>query len=276
MHQDQLPEIFFHVGLARAASTYLQHKVFPYLQGVHYIPPNRYRRYQHIIASTHAARYLVSREFDQRLACESQKFAQLFPEARIIMVLRRSDRWIASRYRQLVKNGHGLSFQEFFDIDHDRGLWKINAASMFAKIKIVETYFRHKPLVLFHEDLATAPFDFFDKIARFMGSTYNRERISLKPFHTSYSDKQLHVMLRVSKGLFSMQPSQGNSRWRHWWKRRSRLLACYLILYPAALLPRALVRPEPLIEPQILGKIRDFFAEDWRFCQEYAMQHNRA
>src|SRR5262249_48074146 len=168
-------------------------------------------RYQHIIATTTAPTYLVSREFDQRLESEARKFAHLFPETRIILVLRRPDRWIASRYRQLVKNGHALSFQEFFDIEHDQGLWKISAASMWTKIQIIETPFRHPPLVLFQEDLATAPLEVFDKIARFMGSAYDRKRISLKPYHTSYSDKQLHVMLRVSKGLFSPHPTHGNT-----------------------------------------------------------------
>jgi hypothetical protein len=78
MHNENPKDIFFHVGLARAASAYLQHKVFPHFTGVHYIPPNHYRRYQHIIAATTAPKYLVSREFDQRLACESRQFAHAF------------------------------------------------------------------------------------------------------------------------------------------------------------------------------------------------------
>jgi hypothetical protein len=276
MHNENPKDIFFHVGLARAASTYLQHKVFPHFKGVHYIPPNHYRRYQDIIAATTAPKYLVSREFDQRLESESRKFAHVFPEARIILVLRSSESWIASRYRQLVKNGYALSFPEFFDIEHDTGLWKLSDASMWTKIKIIETSFRHNPLVLFQEDLATAPFAFFDMLARFMDSAYDRERISLKPFHTSYSDKQLTVMLRVSKYVFSMHPTHGHTRWSQWVRRRMRLVACYGILYPAALVPAALVLRQPLIAPQTLEKIKDFFAEDWHRCQEYALQHNGA
>ncbi len=276
MHTAPPKEIFFHVGLARAASTYLQHKVFPRFHGVQYIPPNHYRRYQDIIARTTALKYLVSREFDQRLESESSKFSHVFPDARVIIVLRRPDRWIASRYRQLVKNGYALSFPDFFDIEHDNGLWKISAASMWTKIQIIETYFRHPPLVVFQEDLITAPFEVFDTIARFMGSTYDRERISLQPYHTSYSDKQLQVMLRVSKRLFSMHPAPGKTRWSHWVRRRARLVACYGILYPAALLPAALVLRQPLIAPQTLEKIKAYFAEDWHRCQEYARQHNDA
>ena len=37
------PEIYFHVGLGKVASTYLQNKVFNNLEGIHYIPKNKYR-----------------------------------------------------------------------------------------------------------------------------------------------------------------------------------------------------------------------------------------
>ena len=276
MNKVHAKEIFFHVGLARAASTYLQHKVFPHFTGVHYIPPTQYRRYQHIIADTTAPKYLVSREFDQRLACQARQFAQRFPEARIILVLRRSDSWIASRYRQFVKNGNALSFQEFFDIEYDQGLWKRRDASMWTKIQIIETYFPQKPLILFQEDLVTAPYDVFDTMAQFMGCAYDKERVSLTPFHTSYSDKQLHVMLRVSKYCFALDPTyDAYARWVEWWHRRARLLACYLILYPAGLVPAAWVSRTPLIGPQTLAQIQAFFAEDWQRCQEYARKHNR-
>jgi hypothetical protein len=277
MSQENRKEIFFHVGLARAASSYLQHRVFPRFKGVHYIPPNQYRHYQQIISGTNSTKYLVSREFDQRLACESRKFSQIFPDARIIIVLRRNDRWIASRYRQFVKNGNTLSFREFYDIDHDKGLWKRSDASMFTRLQTIEKHFHQKPLVLFHEDLSKAPYDFFDKIAMFMDCQYDKERISLKPFHISYSDKQLQIMLRVSKYFFSLDPSYDNySRWVHWLQRRSRLLACYLILYPAALVPAAWIEREPLIAPETLAKIQDFFAEDWQLCQEYTLKQNGA
>src|SRR5262249_18602249 len=93
---------------------------------------------------------------------------------------------------------------------------------------------------------------------------------------TSYSDKQLAVMLCVSKRLFSMHPTHGNTRWSHWVRRRARLVACYAILYPAALVPAALVLRQPLIAPQTLEQIKDHFAEDWHRCQEYARQHNAA
>jgi len=57
-------------------------------------------------------------------------------------------------------------------------------------------------------------------------------------------------MLRVSKRFFSMHPPHGKTRWSHWVRRRARLMACYLILYPTALVPAALVLRQPLIAPR--------------------------
>ena len=46
------PEIYFHVGLGKVASTYLQHRFFPKLKGIHYIKSTRYRRSLQIIKDT--------------------------------------------------------------------------------------------------------------------------------------------------------------------------------------------------------------------------------
>ena len=64
-------QIYYHVGLGKAASTYLQNRIFPALDGIRYIHRDRYRRYRSIIDKSHDDRYLVSREaafrLDQRL-----------------------------------------------------------------------------------------------------------------------------------------------------------------------------------------------------------------
>ena len=59
------PEIYFHVGLGKVASTYLQHRFFPRLKGIHYIKSTRYRRSPQIIKDTNYDKYFISREFDR-------------------------------------------------------------------------------------------------------------------------------------------------------------------------------------------------------------------
>jgi hypothetical protein len=59
----------------------------------------------------------------------------------------------------------------------------------------------------------------------------------------------------------------------NWIQRRSRLYACYVILYPSLLIPDFLVSSEPLITQEELAEVRDFYAADWEACRAYAQQH---
>ncbi len=264
-------EIYFHVGLGKVASTYLQYSFFPKLKGIHYIQRTRYKHAPHIIERTNYDRYLVSREFDQQLEEEVKWFSSFYPEARPIILFRRHDGWIASQYRRYVKNGGYLPFNEFFDVENDEGLWKIRHATFYTNLEILERHFEHRPLVLFHEELKEDSWAFFDKIANYCGATYDREDISLSAVHRSYNEKQLRIMRSVARTLFGEKPPEFSGQpILHWLQRRGRLLACYAILYPALLLPEALAPEEELTPKAELKKIRAYFQEDWEKCKAYA------
>jgi hypothetical protein len=272
-HQAEAPEVYFHVGLGKVASTYLQHRFFPKLQGIRYIPTNRYRRSPGIIAKSGPGRYLVSREFDQQLEEQVKWFSSFYPHAKPIIILRRNDSWMASQYRRYVKNGGYLPFTGFFDVEGDTGLWKRRHATFFTNIEVLEKYFNTRPLVLFYDELQQDPWAFFDKIARFTGATYERSAISLDKVHRSYNEKQLKAMRRVARAVFGeKKPIYSRHPVLHWIQRRSRMLACYSILYPALLLPESWLAPDPLILPEELEKVRDFYQEDWERCRAYAAQ----
>jgi hypothetical protein len=269
-------QIFFHVGLAKTASTWLQRKVFPKFSGIYYVRNTRYHRYASIINQSQHPKYLVSREFDRQLEREVSRFAAVYPHAHPIIVLRRHDTWIASQYRRRVKNGFGLPFEAFFDLDRDQGYWKQSDLYFFPKLNILEKHFHQKPLVLFYEELMADPMGFVDRMARYFGAEYDRNQISLDAFHASYADKQLKVLKSVSRHLFS--PVQGFSGPRAWRsvQKRSRMLVCYSILYPSLLLPEAWLPKEELISEERLEKIRKQYAEDWQQCHEYSERHNAA
>lgn len=266
--------IFFHVGLAKAASTYLQYRFFPHLQGVHYIQRTHYSRYNDMISKTNDNKYLVSREFDKRLETETKKFSEYYPHAKVIIVLRRHDTWIASQYRKYVKNGGHHAFENFFDIDYNKGVWKKEDIYFMPKIQFIEKCFIQKPLVIFYEDLKKNPFEFFDIIANYIGSTYDKKKISLKPIHTSYNNKQLKIIRRLSNIVFKKQRKEYDNKILHWLQRRSRMLTCYIILYSALTIPSSLIGKEKIIPDDYLEKIRKFFSDDWQQCLEYARKNN--
>ncbi|MBN4061727.1 hypothetical protein JYU20_00835 [Bacteroidales bacterium AH-315-I05] len=274
MQDNGPPQVYFHVGLGKAASTYLQYKVFPKLKGIHYIQRTSYKKSKKIIARANSDKYLVSREFDRQLEDEVRWFSSFCPEARVIIIFRRHDSWIASQYRRHVKNGNSYSFSEFIDIENDNGFWKKKELCFFEKIKTIEQYFQHKPLVLFHDELKKDPYKFINKIADFTCSTYKQEAISLSPKHRSYNEKQLKIMRKVSRYVYIPgQNEQGNKLQRRL-QLYSKRLACYVVLYAALFVPKKFVSKEKLISQAELDKIRKYFEEDWQRCLNYAKDNN--
>ena len=267
-------ELYCHVGLGKTASTYLQYRFFPKLKGVHYIQRTRYGRFGRIIESTNHSKYFVSREFDRQYEREVNKIAEKYPHARIIIVLRRNDSWIASQYRRYVKNGGYQPFHRFLDLEDDQGLWKQKDVYFYPKLRMLRELFEHKPLVLFHDELKQDPYAFFDRIAGYMGATYDRSRIEINPSHKSYSEKQLKIVRKIARRLFPREWKGSRNKLVHYIRFRSRWLLLHLFLYAAEVMPRSWAGGRPLIPSEELAKVRDFYAEDWEQCKAFAEKYS--
>ncbi|HKL37264.1 MAG TPA: hypothetical protein VJ876_00115 [Bacteroidales bacterium] len=274
MNKEPSFELYCHVGLGKTASTYLQYRFFPKLKGVCYIQRTRYNRFDKIIEATDHKKYFVSREFDRQYEQEVKKIADRYPHAYIIIVLRRNDSWIASQYRRYVKNGGTQPFHRFLDLDNDEGLWKQKDVYFHPKLEMVRQLFEHKPLVLFYDELKKDPRAFFDRIADFMGATYDPDRIVINPSHKSYSEKQLKILQKVARVLFPREWKGSRNKTVHYIRFRSRWLLLHLFLYAARLMPKSWAGDESLIPPEELERVREFYAEDWRRCQEFAEEYS--
>ncbi len=270
MTRENQKEIYFHVGMGKTGSTYVQYKFFPKLKNVFYIQRTKYRKSVDIIAKTDATKYLVSNEFDRRLFVEVDWFTSRYPQTKIIIVLRRQDSWIASQYRRFVKNGFSGSIEEFIDLKNDRGEWKKEELFFYPKIEYIERKTKHKPLVLLYDELKENPFSFFDKIASYVGAEYDKNEVSLAPKHRSYSEKQLKFRRELNK-VFSGQIKESQIRF---FKVLQKIFFIYPIRYSAlfvgALVPNALIPKGELIPKSYLHEIKEYYAEDWSKCEEYA------
>lgn len=265
-------EIYFHVGLGKVASTYLQYRLFPHLEGVHYIQRTKYKRAKQIIASSNDTNFFISREFDNQLEKEVKDFSITYPNTRPIILLRRHDSWIASQYRRYIKNGRPHSFQEFFDIENDEGEWKQSALYFYPKLEILEKYFTKKPYVLFYDDLRRDPWDFFDRIANVMGATYKKKNVSLNKVHTSYNEKQLKIKRKLNKRTYKKEYVDPNNIIARVFKRTWKRFKQYSVLYIARLLPYK--DDTPLIPQEQLDKVRKAYTADWEKCIAYAKENN--
>jgi len=274
MSTQQQPEVYFHVGLGKVASSYLQQRVFPKLEGIHYISTHRYKKSVNEIKKGKHRKYLVSREFDRQYERELRWFASHFPQARVIIVLRRHDSWIASQYRRFVKNGRTMDFTEFFNLDESKSYWAHQDIMYYWKLELIEELFTHKPLVLFHDELKQDAWAFFDKISQYAQVTYTRKKVSTRPTHKSYSEKQLKVLKAFCKKFKKTPPKGYSNKWKHWLLYRPWWALFHLVMYVAALFPKSWVPKEPLTREEDLQKIREAYEADWQKVVQYARQNN--
>ena len=274
-------EIYFHVGLAKTGSTFLQKNFFPYLKNIKYISTHDYINSIDIINKTNYKSYLISREFDKQFEREIKKFISYFPDTKIIVVFRRHDQWIASQYKRSVKNGWHWSFKNYYNINN-KGIWKNSDLTYMNKLKIIKKYSKSKPLILKFEELKKDPFNYLNKISNYTDSKYLKTEISLKTVHKSYSEKQLIFLKKFCK-IFKKTPPiyydyqeitldktiSNTNRIKHWLFYRPWWLLFHLVMYTSLLIPKSLIVKNSLINKNDLAEIKNKFKEDWKKVFEY-------
>lgn len=267
-------EIFFHVGLEKTATTFLQRSVFPKFADVIFVPKRAYRDVDTIVEAHHGEKIFISHEFGRRnFRNEMEDFASRYPDTKTIIVFREHSGWIASYYRFLVKRGLNATFDEFFDLENDNGIWKKEDLYYFPDIALLEKLFTHKPLVLFHDDLKNDAEGFIEKIKNYVG-VKNTGSISLTPRHKAYSDKELRIRLWVTRHTFLKEFYDVGHIKRYRIKRLYNRIVRYFVLYLAKLVPKQLMSKKELISSAKLQEIRKHYKEDWEQCKAYARKNN--
>ena len=274
-------EIYFHVGLAKTGSTFLQKNFFPYLKNIKYISTQDYINCIDIINKTNYKSYLISREFDKQFEREIKKFISYFPDTKIIVVFRRHDQWIASQYKRSVKNGWHWSFKNYYNINN-KGIWKNSDLTYMNKLKIIKKYSKSKPLILKFEELKKDQFNYLNKISNYTDSKYLKTEISLKTVHKSYSEKQLIFLKKFCKIFKKTTPKyydyqeitldktiSNTNRIKHWLFYRPWWLLFHLVMYTSLLIPKSLIVKNSLINKNDLAEIKKKFKEDWKKVFEY-------
>jgi hypothetical protein len=267
--------VTFHIGLGKTGSTYLQHKFFPKLKGVTYIHSRKYHRVFDLLQQKNdGGSYFVSREFDQQLERECTKIAGHYPDAKIIMVLRPPESWIASQYRRFAKNGIHENFQEFFDIEHDAGRWKQTELRFSRHIAFLEKTFSNTPLVLFHEDLKKDPHGFMKKMADYAGATYSETDISLEPVHRSHSEKRLKMMRKYGHKFLPKEQRYSDNYFVHKLQWRWKQAKVHSLMALSRLYPDSHFDDVELIPQEHLAKVAEAFKEDYETCKAWAEANN--
>ena len=275
------PQTYFHVGYARAASTFLQKTVFPALRGIQYIPRNRFRvresekrrfKDQKVLMSREAGRYIYERTDDVKKVFGSK----------IMVSLRRHDTLVASSYRLQAKNGHTIRLPQFLDIDKDEGVLKCEDFNFMKYIQYAEKSSGEKPLVLLFEDYINDPDFYIDSLCAWLDCEIDKTALSQKPVHKSYSDKQLRLRRQYSdrfldpeldQAVYRSETLADHNRWRSF-KHRLVLWFTGIFMRLARFAPDSWLDDEPLMRKEDLERIRAFYSDDWAACQAYVDQQS--
>jgi len=267
-------EIYFHVGLGKTGTTFLQHRVFPHFQNVDYLQRGKYHNFKKNIEKNQSDKIFISREFDRQLEREVNRFSNHYPNTKSIIVLRRHDSWIESEYKRYLKSGKNNTFDEFLDLDNDQGNWKKKDVYFFPKIKHLEHKFDHKPLVLFFNDLKKNTWNYIDKFAKYMNASYNKGDINTRIKHKSYNTKQLKIIQKFNQKFMPQGPNYSDIYFIRKIQRWLRMIPRYIVLYSAIFIPDNFVSDKPLIPPSKLQRVREKYSEDWEKCKKYAQANN--
>ncbi len=262
-------QIYFHTGLSKTGSTFLQNRIFPQLNGIQYIPTVKYRNVDKFIENSKSDKIIVSREFDQQFEMEVKKFASKYPNAHPIVVFREHGNWIKSQYKRFVKNGHAYDFKDFINLKNDQGRFKIQDLNFENKIKILNHYFENKPLVLLYEELKTNPEHYVQRVLDFTNTTLDWNSIDLSPEHVSYSDHSLKLVRKASEWLPFEKKLEIHRKPIGFLYNLYANMVRYTLLYSANFIPKSYLVKEKLVQNKDISEVREFCKKDWDFVRSY-------
>ncbi len=260
--------IYFHVGISKTGSTFLQQRVFPFLKNIHYIPTRKYFKINEEISGIKQGSILVSREFDRQFEREVDLFAKNHKNVVPIIVFRRHDQYLASQYRRFVKNGFKHDVKRFFDIYEDHGFFKKIHFNFTHQVNYLKTTFNTEPLVFLYDDFKTNSSDFIQKLSSLIGAKVDLNQIDFSTKHGSYNEKQLKIIKSISQRINLQKRRVFKSVILHYIWRFFHAIVRYGILYASLLIPRFLISKEPLIDEDYLNQVKRYYVKDWEYIMK--------
>ena len=271
-------EIYFHVGLPKTASTFLQKRVFPRLKGIKYLKKHEFDRYRRLLSRSAADKILLSFEFhphpenpgsERRIKEIQEDFPVVYP----IIVLRKHGAWLRSKYKYFLRKHGSLTLEAYTDPKHPRGAKIRRNLYFFPLLDQLERAFGHPPLVLLHQELREHPQQSIGLLAQFMNVDVEMEKIDFSPVKTAYTERQLKWVRQFNRAFpyhkDAAQPKYLKKPHQKWHQ---------LLLHSTALAGRFLpeLNPEtPLYHESRIQYVDSLYEADWKKCLEYARRQRQ-
>ena len=262
-------EIFFHLGYPKVASTFLQKEIFPNLSNIRFHKKHRFNRYKQLDPGDLRENHMFSSEKDYNIEEAADDILKRFPHAKIIILLRRHDKWILSRYKYYIRKHGDREFHEFFDLENNKGIWKREDLYYRKKIEYLEKHTSNPPLILTLDLLQSDPDRFFEKIEEYTGSKIGEKANKNNVVNRAFSQKQLLILKKFNK-FYPYQKLKTPYRFINRSHYRYRQYLLHMVAFFSQLIPWTLIKKKQLADPSKLEKIRKYYEEDWEYCLEYA------
>ncbi|MCF8361233.1 MAG: sulfotransferase [Prolixibacteraceae bacterium] len=191
-------KIFFHLGLPKTASTFLQLKIFPRLPGIEYYKKHDFRKYKTLSAETGKS-YFFTCEKDDELADEFNNIKTRFPDnSYVILVFRPHYSWLVSKYKNYVRKFGHLSFDDFFSVDKPSHFEM--SPDYYSQIAdLCKNKFNNRVLLLNFEELKQSPDKFLRKIYDFIGLEDEEVQYSNRVVKKAFSNRQVKILRSFNK-----------------------------------------------------------------------------
>ncbi len=268
-------KVFFHVGLPKTASTFLQRNVFPQLEDVFYVKKHDFKRHHNVVAQSDENRVLLSVEFnphpgdkdgEQKLSDVKEAYDEVYP----IIVLRRHSSWIKSRYKYHIRKHGTYDLEEFVDPETRLGGQMRNFLQYYTKIELLEKTYGHAPLVLFQEELKKHPVKTIGAIADYVGASFDEENIRIETVKKGYDEKPLKWVLRFNR-FYPFFPKKIHPKFlRKVYKKISQSFI-HAVAFAGQFLPDP-EKDKALVPKEVLKRVDREYQNDWKKCLAYARE----
>lgn len=257
------------MGLTKVASTFLQKEIFPHIEGIQFHRKRDFEEFRTLKDITLDKSHLFSSEKDKRIEDIVDEILNYLPDARFILIVRRHDQWIFSRYKYYIRKHGWKSFEEFFDLESDNGIWKKDDLLLRKKIEHIEKKCMHPPLILTHDLLNSDPDRFLQKLCNYLNGSLQPVARKNAIVNRAFSEKQL-IVLRKFNGIKPYEEIRSPSRILNRMHYRYRQFLLHIVAFFALFFPRFLMKRNSLLnDPELLDHVRDYFNDDWQFCVDY-------
>lgn len=207
--------IYFHMGLPKTGTTFLQKQVFPRLAGLVHVntsvPDGVFTHSDQLSAFLISNENMFSGPFvtrsgswlgDFRMGVRS--LGTIAPDAGTIIGFRSHTTLLRSLYGQHLRDGGTRRLDaSFFDLDSDSGLLQVRDLLFLDRIRMLREAFQRDPFVYFQEELRLNPERLVADLAQFMGlprpSAGSWQLGVVNPGLRHYQAKVLRRMNQISR-----------------------------------------------------------------------------